>query len=556
VTTTDGRPGLSAVDPPTDPPVPARRPRRPWVLVATSLVVTVVLLAPLAFLLIEAAGAGVSTVLHLIFRPLTATLLWNTVRLTVVVTALCAVIGTLAAWCVECTDLPGRRIWAVLVVVPFAIPDFVVSFGWASLTTWMQGFRGAVVVMTLAVYPLVYLPVAASFRAADPEQEDVARSLGISRTRTFVRITLGQARGAILGGCVLVALVMLAEYGAFEILGYQTFTTEIFTEYQLSFNPGAASALVLVLVVVGLLVLSLEAAARGRGRVVRIGPQVQRVTAPHRLGRATAPVLVAFAVLVGLALGVPIGSCVYWTFEGGAHSLGGVSLLSATWHTVLYSGTAAALATVMALPVALLAVRYPRGVGRLFERSTLLVLAMPGIVIAFTLSYFLVRYADSFLYQQAPLLVVAYAILFFPLALVGVKASVAHAPVGLEEVARSLGQGRLAVLWRVTLPLIAPGLAASFCLVLLAAVTELTATLILVPTGVQTLATQFWAYQQNLSYGQAAPFALVIIAIAAVPSYVLGRYFDRTPVQDGVATVAPAAPSATPSAVPTVGSGL
>jgi iron(III) transport system permease protein len=449
-----------------------------------------------------------------------------------VVTILCAVIGTLAAWCVERTDLPGRRIWAVLVVVPFAIPDFVVSFGWASLTTWMQGFRGAVVVMTLAVYPLVYLPVAASLRAADPEQEDVARSLGMSRLRTFFRITLGQARGAILGGCLLVSLVLLAEYGAFEILGYQTFTTEIFTEYQTSFNLASASALVLVLVVVGMAVLGLESSARGKGRLVRLGPQVQRASRPHRLGRAKLPVLGAFFVLVGLALGVPVGSAVYWTFEGGAHSIGGVSLLSATWHTALYSGTAAALATLMALPVALVAVRNPGRVGLLLERSTFLVLAMPGIVIAFTLSYFTERYAGGHFYQSAPLLIVAYAILAFPLALVGVKASVAHAPMGLEEVARSLGQGRLAVLWRVTLPLIGPGLAASFCLVLLASVTELTATLILIPTGVQTLATQFWAYQTNLSYGQAAPFALMIMAIAAVPSYVLGRYFDRMPVRE------------------------
>ena len=184
----------------------------------------------------------------------------------------------------------------------------------------------------------------------------------------------------------------------------------------------------------------------------------------------------------------------------------------------------------MALPVALLAVRNPGRSVHMLERSTYLVLAMPGIVIAFALSYFTERYA-SFLYQSAPLLILAYAILFFPLALVGVKASVAHAPVGLEEVARSLGLTRFAVLRRVTLPLIGPGLAAAFSLVLLAAVTELTATLILVPTGVQTLATQFWAYQQNLSYGQAAPFALVIIAIAAVPSYVLGRYFDRLPAR-------------------------
>jgi iron(III) transport system permease protein len=507
--------------------VPERRTRPRKVLFAISTGVAMVLLAPLAFLLIEAGSAGVSTVLHLIFRPLTGTLLWNTIRLTVVVTVLCAIIGTLAAWCVERTDLPGRRIWAVLVVVPFAIPDFVVSFGWASLTTWIQGFRGAVVVMTLAVYPLVYLPVAASLRAADPEQEDIARSLGMGRVRSFFRITIGQARGAIIGGCLLVALVMLAEYGAFEILGYQTFTTEIFTESQVSFNFPAASALVLVLLLLGMVVLGAESFTRGRGRVVRIGPQVQRVPQSHRLGRATVPVLFGFFLLVGLALGVPVGACVYWTFEGGAHALTGVSIASATWHTALYSGTAAALATLMALPVALLAVRNSGAAVRNLERSTYLVLAMPGIVIAFALSYFTERYANGFVYQSAPLLILAYAILFFPLALVGVKASVAHAPVSLEEVARSLGLGRLAVLRRVTLPLIAPGLAASFCLVLLAAVTELTATLILVPTGVQTLATQFWAYQQNLSYGQAAPFALMIIAVAAVPSYVLGRYFDR-----------------------------
>jgi iron(III) transport system permease protein len=506
------------------------------VLVAASVVVAAVLIAPLVFLLVEARGAGVGAVLHLIFRRLTATLLWNTVRLTVVVTVLCGVIGTLAAWCVERTDLPARRVWAVLVVVPFAIPDFVVSFGWASLTTWIQGFRGAVVVMTLGVYPLVYLPVAASLRGADPGQEEVARSLGVGRVRTFFRVTLGQARGAILGGCVLVALTLLAEYGAFEILGYHTFTTEIFTEFQVSFNVPTASALSLVLVVLGIVVLGGDILARGRDRVARTGPMAQRTLRRHRLGRATLPVLAGFVLLSGLALGVPVAASVYWMFEGGAHSLAGVSLLAATGYTVLYSGTAAALATAMALPVALMAIRHGGRAGRLLERSTYLVLAMPGVVIALALSYFTERYADGFAYQTAPLLVLAYAILFFPLALVGVRASVAHAPVNLEEVARSLGQRRLAVLRRVTLPLIGPGLGAAFSLVFLAAVTELTATLILVPTGVQTLATQFWAYQQNLSYGQAAPFALVIIAIAALPSYVLGRYFDRLPTRATVPT--------------------
>ena len=330
----------------------------PWFLLCVSATVAVVLLAPLVFLLIEARGAGTATIAGLIWRPLTATLLWNTVRLSVVVTALCAVIGTLAAWCVERTDLPGRRIWAVLVVVPFAIPDFVVSFGWASLTTWIQGFRGAVVVMTLAVYPLVYLPVAASLRSADPGQEETARSLGLGRVRTFLRVTVAQARGAILGGCVLVALVLLAEYGAFEILGYQTFTTEIFSEFQVSFNVPTACALSLVLVVLSAAVLGGDAAARGRGRAVRTGALAQRVIPRHRLGRATVPVLAGFTALAGLALGVPIGASVYWVFEGGVHAIAGVSVADAGWHTALYGAAAAAAATLLALPVALLAVRH------------------------------------------------------------------------------------------------------------------------------------------------------------------------------------------------------
>ena len=164
----------------------------------------------------------------------------------------------------------------------------------------------------------------------------------------------------------------------------------------------------------------------------------------------------------------------------------------------------------------------------LLERSTYIVQALPGVVIALALVFFAERWA-LFLYQTPELLIAAYAILFFPLALVAVKASVSRAPIGLEDVGRSLGRSPLEVLWRVTLPLVAPGLAAAFCLVFLSAVTELTATLILVPIGVQTLSTQFWAYTTNLSYGAAAPYAALLVGIAAIPTYVLGRWFERLP---------------------------
>jgi iron(III) transport system permease protein len=523
-----------AVTAPAAPPAVRLRhrgPRTPRSLLATSAVIAAVMALPLVFLFILAHHAGGSEVRHLITRQLTLTLLWNTVRLTVVVTALCAVIGTATAWCIERTNLPLRPLWAVLVVVPLAIPDFVVSFGWTSLSSHIEGFRGAVVVMTLAVYPLVHLPVAASLRNADPSQEEMSRSLGVGRLRTFWRVTVGQARGAILGGCLLVALVMLAEYGAFEILGYRTFTTEIFTEFHVAFDLPGACALSLVLVALSIVVIGGDLRLRSRGQIAPTGSNAQRLANRHDLGRATIPVLVCFLALIGLAIGVPVGAAIYWMVQGGAPAVTGVSLGSATAHTALYAAGAGALATIAALPLALLTVRYPGKVGRLLERSTLLVLAMPGLVTALALSYVVERYAGGYLYQSPWLLTLAYSILFFPLALVAVRASVVRTPARLEDVAQSLGRGRIAVLLRITLPLLAPGLAAGFCLVFLSVVTELTATLILIPTGVQTLATQFWAYQQNLSYSQAAPFALLMMGIAAVPSLVLGRWFDRSPSQ-------------------------
>jgi iron(III) transport system permease protein len=160
------------------------------------------------------------------------------------------------------------------------------------------------------------------------------------------------------------------------------------------------------------------------------------------------------------------------------------------------------------------------------ERSTYVTKALPGVVVALSLVFFATRYVFG-LYETSTLLVAAYVILNFPLALVCVKASVAHVPPRLTDVGRSLGRGPVAVFLRVTLPLLAPGLLAGFCLVFLTAVTELTATLVLAPIGVQTLATQFWAFQQNIAYSAAAPYALVMVALAVIPGTLLGLWFDR-----------------------------
>ncbi|MGH7641560.1 MAG: ABC transporter permease [Candidatus Dormibacteria bacterium] len=513
----------------------ARR-RIPRFVLVGSCLVALLLLLPLAFLLLEARQVGWDELSALLFRQLTVTLLWNMIQLAVVVTALTAVIGTGAAWCVERSDLPGRRLLAMLLVLPLAVPDFVVAYGWVSVLPVVSGYGGAILVMTSGLYPLVYLPVAASFRGADPSQEETARTLGMGPWRAFWHVTLRQARPTILAGCLLVSLALLAEYGAFEVLGYRTFTTEIFSEFQVGFNPLAGCALSLVLVLIGLVVLVGEGSLHDKGRVARAAHNSRRAVSRHRLGRWRWPALGLLGSLVGVALGMPLGVISYWLVRGGSSTLPeSATVASAAGHTVLYSAAAAALATALALPVALLAVRTPTRSVRILERSTYIVQGLPGLVIALALVFFALHYLP-FIYQTSELLIGAYAIIFFPLAYVAVRASVMQAPVGLEEVARSLGGRPLAVRWRITLPLIAPGLAAAFCLVFLSAVTELTATLILVPTGVQTLATQFWAFTGNVSYGAAAPYAAAMVAISIVPGILLGRWFDRrqaTSVGDG-----------------------
>ncbi len=481
--------------------------------------------------MVQASQTGWSQTVHLVFRRFTLGLVWNTVRLSAVVTVACAAVGTATAWLVEKTDLPGRRFWAVVVVLPVAIPDFVTGFGWVSVAPAVHGFIGATLVMTLALYPLVYLPVAASFRGADPGQEEVARSLGLSRRQTFRRVTLAQARPALLGGCVLVSLALLAEYGAFEVLRYHTLTTEIFFESERSYNLPLASSLALILVVISLAVLGGDALGRGRGRVARTTAAV-RSRRFHRLGRATVP--------GARRLGAP-GRAWRSAYRWGSSSTGWCGAGRPPCPPRPRSEgrpsprratppPPESLATVLALPVALLAVRHPRPSTVALERGTFVVQAVPGLIIALALVYFSVR-AVRPLYQSSVVLVIGYAIMFFPLALVAVRTSMAQAPLALEDVGRSLGRRRLVVWCRVVLPLVGPGLAAGFCLVFLSAVTELTLTLVLVPTGVQTLATQFWAFTTNLSYAAAAPYAGVMILIAVVPSYVLGRWFDRLPAR-------------------------
>ncbi len=487
---------------------------------------------PIAYTLVSAARIGSSDAAEILFRPIIAKLLLNTLALVASVTVASALIGTAAAWCVERTRLPARRVWAGLAAVPLAIPAFVTSFAWVSISTRLQDFAGALLVVTCAYYPLVYLPVAAALRGVDPALEETARSLGLNPWRCFIKVVLPQLRPALLGGMLLVALNTLTEFGAFALLRYRTFTTEIYAEYRTSFNGPEASLLASVLLLVCLLCLLTEIKVRGRAQYARVARGSSRVATPVDLGWLRLPVVAAFTGLAGVSVGVPLCMIAYWMTRHGADAVSPAqaswtALTTATVATIGFALAGALVTTTFALPVTVLAVRYGRRrVAILAERSTYLAQGLPGIVVALALVALVIRHARP-LYQSATLVILAYAILFMPLAVVAIRAALSQIQRSLEEAGRSLGHGAAATAWRVTLPLAGPGIAAAAVLVFVSIGTELTSTLLLAPIGTRTLATQVWANASTLAFAAAAPYAALMTAISLVATWLLAGRFGR-----------------------------
>lgn len=501
---------------------PARRLRRSPVTLALAVAVAALALLPLGYITWYCVDLGWDGVRELVLRPRVGELLWNTVRLVVGTVVGCAVLGLGAAWLVERSSVPGRRIWHVLLVAPLAVPAFVNSYAWISLLPGLDTYAGALLVVTLSYFPFVYLPLVASFRGLDPALEDTARGLGLSTWSVFLRVQLPQLRVALLGGSLLVALHLLAEFGALQMLRYPTFTTAIYDQYRATFNGPGATMLAGVLVLLCLLLLLAEIRLRGRRGYARAGRGAPRPARRVQLGRLTVPALGGLAVLVGLSLAVPLGSLSYWVARGAGTALDGSALLTTTGTTLGLAAVAAALTTAMALPTGWLAVRARGRISTLLERCTYVGSSVPGIVVGLALVTLSIR-ATPWLYQTVPVLLLAYAILFLPRAIVTVRSAVEQSPALYDDVAASLGASAPARLRRVTLPLLAPGIGAGAALVFLAVVTELTATLLLAPTGTTTLATAFWSASSALDYGAAAPYAVVMVLLSAPATVLLSR---------------------------------
>lgn len=513
---------------PTGSPGRARGPRAPWWLVAPSVVAAVVAVLPIWYLI--ARTGSVTRLVEVLATPATVALTLRSVALAATVTVLAVVIGVAAAWLVARTDLPGARAWQVAMVLPLAIPSYISAFVWLDIAPGLAGFPGAVLVLTLTTFPYVFLPAVAALRRIDPAQEEVAASLGMGRWQVARRVTIPQIRTSVAAGALLVALYVLSDFGAVALMRYEVFTWVIYGAYRSGFDPTRAAVLSILLVLLALVLVAAEARVRGRVRT-RTGSGVARVGRVVHLRRATVPASAFLAGVILLGVGVPLLAISAWLLEGlGAQADLG-QFAPALVATVELSALAAVACLALAVPVGVLAARHPGRLSAALERTTYIGHALPGIVVAIAMVYVGVRLLRP-VYQERPLLVLAYVVLFLPLAVATVRASVEHSPVRSEEVARSLGLDRWATLRRVTLPLAAPGLAAGAAMVFLTTMKELPATLLLHPTGTETLATMLWRFMLVSDYSSAAPYAALIVLGAALPAVALAR-IGRGAVSDG-----------------------
>lgn len=496
-------------------------------LLAVGLAVAALALVPLGYVVWTTAELGPGEARDFLLRPRIGELLWNTVRLLVAGVVASTVVGVAGAWVVERTDVPGGGWWHGVLCAPLAVPAFVNGYGWVSTTHAVQSFPGAVMVVTLSYYPLVYLPTVAALRRLDPSVEEVATSLGRGGWSVFARVTLPAVSPAVLGGALLVGLHLLAEYGALQLLNYPTLTTAILQQYATIFNGPEATLLALVLVTFCLLLLGIELLLRGRRRRARVGSGTSGEPLRIRLGRLRVLVLAGLTGLALWSLAVPLLALVRWLVRGTSAGVDVGELTGAIGTTLGLAVAGGAITTAVAVPVVWLAVRHRGLVTTAIERSVYTASAMPGIVIALALVTVSIRVVPT-LYQTVAVLLLGYTILFLPRAVVSVRSTFELVPPDVEEVARNLGCTGPEVARRVTLPLVLPGLTAATALVSLAVSTELTATLLLSPLGTETLATRFWSDASSIAYGAAAPYALALVALSIPSTVILGRLSLRS----------------------------
>ena len=511
----------------------------PPIVLVPAMLVGLAMMLPLCYLLIRSAGAS-GEAWDLLFRADTARTLARTALLIVTVTAVSAAIAIPLAWLTVRTDLPMRRTWSVVTVLPLVIPTYVGAFLFISALgpggllqqaldplgigrlPDVYGLGGATLTLALLSYPYLLLTLRGAWSGLDPAAEDSARSLGHGPWSAVLRVTLPQLRPAIAGGSLLVALYTLSDFGAVSLMRYPTFTWVIFQQYESSFDRSIAAVLSLVVVAMAMAILFLGGRTQARVRYHRNGSGAPRCPRVVQLGRWKWPALLLCGV-AALSLVLPAIVLVQWLVRGALSGEPLFLFFEAAWNSVLVSLLAGGAAAALSIPVALLVVRHPGRLSRLLERLTFTGYALPGVVVALSLVFFGANYAQP-LYQTTWLLVFAYVVLFFPAALGATRAALHHVSPSLEEAARGLGWSSGQVIARVIVPLTRSGVLAGAALVFLVSMKELPATLILSPLGFETLATAVWSASSEAFFARAAVPALMIILMSSVPmAYLAAR---------------------------------
>lgn len=483
--------------------------------------VAAVIVLPVGHLVLRASEAPDPFAIATSGRAVRA--LSRTIALAVTVTTASVGLGVAMAWVLERTDVPARGVLGVLAALPLVVPTYVLAvafkdaFGPSPLLAELPGavgFRGAAAALTLGTYPYVLLVVRAALASQDPALEEAARSLGDGPGRVFRRVTAPMLRPAVGAGGLLVFLYTLSDFGAVAILRVETLTVALFSEYRTSFDRSRPAVLGVLLVVTTLVALAGERRFRGRAAAPRAVAGARQVSR-RALGRWRWPMAAAVALVPLVGAGVPVGVLAYRASLGTGQSEDVGVLAGAAASSVGLSAAAAAAAVVLAIPVAVLVVRYRSRAGAVVEAASTAGYALPGLVVALALVFLAARHL-SFVYQTAGLVVAAYVIRFYPEALAAVRASLAGVDPALEEVARTLGDPPRRAFRRVTAPLVRGGLVAGAGLVFLTAMKELPATLLLRPAGTDTLATRVWTGAAEGFYRQAAPSALLLVAVSAL----------------------------------------
>ncbi len=510
----------------------------PIELLAPSLLVAALVVLPLVYLIYRASQAneGVS---RLVFRRRTLDLVVDTAMLAGAVSLTAALIAVPLAWLTLRADLPGGRIFSAVSILPLVIPSDVGAMAYVAalgprgdVQGWLErwfgiesipsiyGFFGAWLILSLFTYPYVYLNVSAALAGLDPSIEDAARGLGRGPLATFFTITLPMLRPSILAGMLLSALYTVSDFGVVTLLRYDSLTRAIYVQYRASFDRSYAAALSLVLIVFALSLLFAEMRLRGTSRQARLGPGVARKPRKLDLGVWRYPALGYVLVVLGLSLVLPVVVLTDWLVRAWRRGDDFGQLGSAAWNTLMLGTLGAVLTTLLALPVALLAVRYRTRISQAIERLTYVGYGLPGLTIGLAFVFIGANYLPRF-YQTVPLMLIAYLVRFIPQAVGAIRSSLLQIDPTLEDASRGLGESSRGTLRRVTVPLAVPGIGAGALLIFLTVVKELPMTLLLRPTGMETLATEVWTASNTSAFGRAAAPAMLLMLLSVAPALVL-----------------------------------